>query len=413
LKPCGRDKKLDKALRIRIFSVLFLSIFSALLGLGIILPILPLYAKTIGANGFWIGAIFAGFSLSRSVFMPIVGKVSDKKGIRKAFIVSGLFVYSISSLGYIYSYNVLSLILVRVVHGFCSAMIVPVAMAYIGEISPKNREGTYMGLFTVSLFTGFGFGPLIGGFLQDFYSVNAAFVVMGTLCALSFFLVLFWLPSSHSHHPPQRAAPASFRNILKGRQIKGIICYRFISAFARATVLTFLPLYASYHLNMSGFQIGLVISAGVLLTSIMQYPYGRLADAVSRRNLLLFGNLLYSLTIIFFPFTRSFMQVLGLNLLMGILGAISIPAASALVVAEGKKYGMGSTMAVFNVAMSLGLGTGPIVSGLIHDAAGIKAVFYFSAFVGIAGTFGAARFLSTSPPASPAREHKICGSSPD
>ncbi len=406
LKQCGRDRKLDKALRIRTFSVLFLSIFSALLGLGIILPILPLYAKTIGANGFWVGAIFAGFSLSRSVFMPIVGKVSDKKGIRKAFIVSGLFVYSISSLGYIYSYNVFSLILVRVVQGFCSAMIVPVAMAYVGDISPKNREGTYMGLFTVSLFTGFGFGPFIGGFIQDFFSVNAAFMVMGILCALSFILVLLWLPSSHSQHHPHRAAPASFGNILKGRRIKGIICYRFISAFARSTVLTFLPLYASYNLNMSGFQIGLVISAGVLMTSMMQYPYGRLADAVSRRNLILFGNILYSLTIIFFPFTRSFMQVLGLNLLMGILGAIAIPAASALVVEEGKKSGMGSTIAVFNVAMSLGLGTGPLVSGLIHDAAGLEAVFYFSACMGIAGTFGAARFLRSSPPASPAGEHK-------
>jgi len=391
---------LDKSFRIRIFAVLFLSIFSALLGLGIILPILPLYAKTIGANGFWLGAIFAGFSLSRSFFMPIVGKLSDKRG-RKGFIAAGLLIYALSSLGYIYSYDVLSLLLVRVVQGFCSAMIVPIAMAYIGDISPKDREGSYIGMFTVSLFLGFGFGPLIGGFIQEFFSVNAAFIVMGILCGLSFFFVLLWLPSSPGKEQSTRTSPTSFRNILKGRQIRGIICYRFISAFSRSAVLTFLPLYASSTLNMSGYQIGLVVSAGIILTSIMQYPCGRLADTVNRRTLIIAGNILYSLTIVFFPFTQNFMQVLCLNLLLGILGSISIPAASALVVEEGKKHGMGSTMAVFNVAMSLGLGTGPLVSGIIHDASGLKAVFYFSTSVGIIGTFVAGHLLRSSPSSTP------------
>ena len=86
----------------KIFFVLFTSIFSCMLGVGIIVPILPIYAETLGATGFWLGAIFAGFSLTRSISMPLVGRFSDRMG-RKRFISFGLLVYTLSSLGYIYA----------------------------------------------------------------------------------------------------------------------------------------------------------------------------------------------------------------------------------------------------------------------------------------------------------------------
>jgi len=398
---------LNKILRIRIFSVLFLTIFSAMLGLGIILPILPLYAKSLGATGLWLGAIFAGFSLSRSILMPFIGRYSDKSGIRKAFIAAGLFIYACSSLGYVYSTDAFSLLLVRIVQGACSAMIVPVAMAYIGDITPKDREGSFMGLFTISLFLGFGIGPLCGGFIMDFVSVNAAFISMGILCAIAFLFVVFLLPSSNSKHLPSTISPSSYRKILSSNLIRGVICYRFASAFTRASILSFLPLYASYKIDMSVSQIGIVISTSVLLTSFFQYPFGKLADRMNRRNLILIGSILYSLAVILFPFAASFSQVFMLSLILGVLGALSMPAATAIIVGEGKKFGMGSTMAVFNVSMSLGLGCGPLVSGIIHDLTDIKIVFYFAAFVGVAGSIFAGYFLRDPIPDVSAEEIKV------
>jgi len=378
-----------------------------MLGLGVILPILPLYAKNLGATGLWLGAIFAGFSISRSVLMPFIGKYSDKSGIRKTFIAAGLFVYSCSSLGYIYSTDVFSLLLVRIVQGACSAMIVPIAMAYIGDITPKDREGSYMGLFTVSLFLGFGIGPLFGGLIMDFFSMNAAFAAMGALCAIAFFLVVFLLPSSNSRHLPDTVSPSSYKEILSSPIIKGVVCYRFVSAFARAAVLSFLPVYASLNVNMSASQIGVVISSSVLLISFLQYPCGKLADRMNRRNLILIGNIPYCLAIILFPFAASFLQVLMINLILGVLGAMSMPAATAIIVGEGKKFGMGSTMAVFNVSMSLGLGCGPLVSGIIHDYSGLSEVFYFAAFVGVAGSILSGYFLNAPLPDVSAEEVKV------
>ncbi len=389
---------MDKALRIKIFSVLSLSIFTAMLGLGIVVPILPLYAKTLGASGIWLGAIFAGFSIARSVCMPVVGRFSDKTG-RKSFIVTGLFLYALSSLGYIYSYNPVSLFLVRIIQGFCSAMIVPIAMAYVGDIAPKDKEGSYMGRFNVALFLGFGFGPLLGGFVHDVLGVNADFVIMGILCAVSCALVMVYLPATDGRRQEQKVKPAAYRSIMRSPQVRGIMLFRFLNAFIRGSVISFIPLYASYRLNMTGFQIGVVVSAGVILTSVLQFPCGRLADRFNRKHLIVTGSLLYSLCVLLVPLTPGFTLLLGANLILGMLGAVPIPAASAAVVEEGKKYGMGSIMALFNVAMSLGLGIGPLVSGVIYDTAGLTSVFYFAAGFGVVGALITARMLRSSPPA--------------
>ncbi|MBW2663313.1 MAG: MFS transporter, partial [Deltaproteobacteria bacterium] len=80
----------------KIFGTLFFSIFAAVTGVGIVVPLLPVYAHDLGATGIYIGLIFGSFSLSRTFFLPYFGRLSDKKG-RKPFIVAGLFTYALIS----------------------------------------------------------------------------------------------------------------------------------------------------------------------------------------------------------------------------------------------------------------------------------------------------------------------------
>ncbi len=70
----------------------------------------------------------------------------------------------------------------------------------------------------------------------------------------------------------------------------------------------------------------------------------------------------------------------------GLGGAISIPAASALTIEEGRKFGMGSTIAIFAMAFSIGMAIGPLLSGVITDFININSVFYFGAAMGLVGT---------------------------
>lgn len=376
----------ESTTRRKIFFVLSVSIFSCMLGVGIIVPILPIYAETLGASGLWIGAIFSGFSLARAISMPLIGRFSDQVG-RKRFIAFGLLVYICSSLGYIYANSPHVLLLIRIVQGFSSAMIIPIAMAFIGDISPPQKEGSYMGYFTFPLFFGFGSGPLLGGIIKDLISMEANFLIMGGLCLFAFFMVLAYLPRASSIEKKAPVADIPFKAVFQSKNIMSICFYRFSYAFCRGSIMTFLPLYAHDTLQLNGTQIGLVISSSMLLTALLQLPFGKLADKLNRKLLVIIGSILYFSIVPFIPHVLSFTQILIFNIILGFCGSISLPAASAMILKEGKLYGMGSTMAIFNSAMSIGLAIGPLTSGVILDLWGLSGVFYFCTLLGFFGTF--------------------------
>src|SRR3989338_8924037 len=161
----------------RIFTVLFIAVFATMLGAGIIEPFMGIYAQSLGANGLFIGLIFGSFTLSRAIFTPFIGRLSDYKG-RKNLLLIGLVGYTVLSFFYAAANTILSLTIVRFLHGLASAMVLPISMAYIGDIAPKNQEGKYLGTFTIAFFMGLAFGPIIGGALHDVWHMNAAFYAM-------------------------------------------------------------------------------------------------------------------------------------------------------------------------------------------------------------------------------------------
>lgn len=371
----------------RVFWILSIAIFTAMVGVGIIVPLLPIYAEQLGASGIWIGLIFSGFSLSRSLFSPLVGRLSDLWG-RKAFIAAGLFLYWLISLTYIGCNTVGDLVMVRIAQGCAGAMIIPLAMAHVGDIAPKNQEGRYLGSFSVSLFAGFGFGPLLGGLIMHHFGITANFYLMSLLCLLAFLVVVLFLPSMKNYKTIERESLPRYQNLLKSPLSIGLFLFRFSNAFARGSLIAFLPLIAHQQASLNAAQIGFVISANILLVSILQAPFGRLADRWDRLKLVLAGCSIFSLSMSVLPSCQVFGQILFVCLVMGVSSGLALPAASAIAVEEGRRFGMGSSMGFFNLGMSLGLATGPILSGQISDMVGLPYAFYLATLVGFAGAFG-------------------------
>lgn len=136
---------------------LLLSVFIALLGIGIIVPVMPVFAESLGAGGLALGFIIAAFSLARGICQPVVGNLSDRWG-RKGFLLGGLAIFAL--VGYLLpaASSMGALLLIRCLHGVGSAMIVPVAMAYVGDHAQVGSEGRYMGLLNIAIFTGIGGG---------------------------------------------------------------------------------------------------------------------------------------------------------------------------------------------------------------------------------------------------------------
>ncbi len=358
---------------------LLVAVFSAMLGLGIVAPLMPLYAESLGATGIWLGAIFSGFSFARTVFMPVIGKLSDKYG-RKPFLALGLLLYTFISIAYMFTTNVEQLTAVRIFHGFSSAMVIPTAMAYVSEIAPKGQEGKYMSTFNTSFLLGIGFGPIIGGFLKDLFGIKAAFCAMAALTAFAFLVVMIFVPSRRPK------VKRGFRLVFD-RTMNALITFRVSNAFRLAMIMAFLPVLIS---RFSGIQIGVIISTVILSNAVLQRFFGQLADRFDRVKLAVFGSSISTAAFLCLPlFSVRFTEVLALCLAMGVGGAISMPSVSAMAAELGRRFGHGSVMGVFNMAMGLGMAISPILAGYIVDWLGLAKAFFI---MGAGSALGTALF---------------------
>ena len=368
----------------QVFPILALSVFSSMLGVGIISPLIPLYAENLGATGIWLGIIFASFSASRAIFMPIIGKLSDRNG-RKLFLCIGLLIYSLTSLGYIWGNSISQLTLVRLIQGSAAGMIIPIAQAYVGDIAPEGEEGTWMGYFNAAFFTGFGCGPVMGGALTEHFGMTVAFSTMGGLNLLALLIVTLFLPEIRQKKTPKSPRP-SFRKISNSSIVRALLSFRLSFSMGRGIVATFLPVFASVYIGLSPTLIGILLAVNILLMSLLQIYSGNIADRFNRRALVAAGSLANLVFLVLIPLGGNFWQLLGICALGGIGGAIAMPAASALTVEEGRRFGMGSTIAMFTMAMSIGMVIGPLLGGVMADFVNINSVFYSGAAIGLVGS---------------------------
>jgi MFS family permease len=364
------------------FRVLSLSIFMAMIGLGIISPILPNYASDLGASGLMIGLIYSSFSLSRAILQTPIGWLADHYS-KKKIIVVGLGAYTLTSFLYTLVTTPETLILVRFVHGIGSAMVMPVAMAYAMELTPKGLEGRYMGYMNTAIFSGYGVGPMLGGYIYENYSTFSVFNAMSALVSLSLILTFFIVPEEKTLDLNVNRSKVSFRMILANKRLRGTFVYRMINAMGRGTIMGFLPLFAVQVLNIPGTFIGLILSLGIFATALLQSPMGVLADRYNKALMLYMGGITSSLGYFYLIRTNSISELFISRLIISAGGALSIPALTAIVAEEGKTLGSGSTMGVYSTAMSFGQILGPILTGFLLDLYGMNAVFDFTGLIGI------------------------------
>jgi multidrug resistance protein len=371
-------KKLDK----KIFGTLFFSIFAAVTGVGIVVPLLPIWAHDLGASGLYVGLIFGAFSISRTFFLPYFGRLSDRKG-RKPIILPGFFAYAVISIAFIFSNEVNTLIVIRFFHGIASAMLMPVIQAYIGDITPPGQEGATMGLFNMSLFLGLSLGPLIGGVIKDHLGLHASFVCMGSLALLGFSLSLFLLPPTRFEHGHiSRGKSFSWKSLLSDRPLAGLFLFRFAYVVCVGIMWGFIPLYADIKFQASGSMIGVLIMLGIFISGLIHIPMGYLADRISKKLMVAGGGLIVSYAILSFEWAGQVQDLVIASIIFGLGGGIAMPALMAMAVMRGSSANaMGSVMALMTVAHSLGMLSGALLGGLMMDFFQLSWAFPLGAIV--------------------------------
>jgi MFS family permease len=371
----------------KIFVTLLFSIFVTVTGVGIVVPLLPVYAHDLGASGLFIGLIFGAFSLSRTVFLPYFGRLSDRKG-RKTIIVSGLFAYAVISVAFIFSTNVTSLIVIRLFHGVASAMLMPVIQAYVGDISPPGREGRLMGVYSAFVLFGLGFGPLIGGFVMDTYGLTASFSSMGALALIGFTISFLLLPSVESETVARGPRnPVPWRKLLGDRTLAGLFFFRLAYVVCIGIIWGFVPLYADQTLSLSSASIGALITLGIVVSGVLNVPMGFVADRMNRSVMVVTGGVVAAYAILLYESASNYNDMATASILFGIGGGICMPALMAVAASKGiQSESLGSVMAMMTVAHSLGMLAGALLAGLMMDMFELRLVFPAGAVVMIVGT---------------------------
>ncbi len=364
----------------RILLTVVLSVFTALLGVGIVIPVLPVLAVQLGASGFALGLITAVFSLSRGALQPVVGALSDQWG-RKGFLIVGLFIYGLVGLLIPQASTVLHLICIRIFQGVGAAMIVPVAMAYASFLAPPGQEGRYMSVINIALFCGLGCGPIIGGLCSDLWGLSSVFYIMAALCFLSFVLALKSIPSCS---PIERRAPTSlphsFQAMLHRRRTVGILLARFATVLMMVPTMAFLPLIMGKWPENSSLQVGLVMAGRTMMNALLQIPFGRITDHSEKSTLLFWGTSCMCIAVFCIPTMHTFLSMLVTYLSLGAGEAILWPALGAYAAEEGRThFGHGTMMGVFNLAMSAGVFTGALLGGLGMDHLSLEKSFHLIA----------------------------------
>jgi DHA1 family multidrug resistance protein-like MFS transporter len=370
----------------KVFSTLFLAVFAVTLGVGLVVPLLPVYAYELGASGLYIGFIFGAFSLSRTLFLPFFGRLSDLKG-RKPFLTTGLLAYFLVSIAYVWSRDVNFFITIRFVQGIASAMILPVAQAYVGEITPKHKEGFMMGLFNVSLYAGLSIGPLVGGMVKDTFGIQTSFLSMGVVSLVGFLLCLIFLPPrTYERLLTSAKPPLRYRILVRNRYIGALFIFRFAYTSCIGLVWAFLPLLAHAEFKLSSSAIGVLVMLGVLISGVLQTPVGLLADRFNKRALIAVGGLVTAGAVFSFIHVQGFWGLFVANILFGLGGGISVPAVMAMTVIIGRRTdSMGSVMALLTTGHSLGMFAGPILGGIVTDAFQLSLAFMGGTVVMLTG----------------------------
>ncbi|MCG8636918.1 MAG: MFS transporter [Desulfobacterales bacterium] len=382
-----------------ILFVLCISVGVSMTGLGIVWPLVPVYAVELGAGGFLVGIIIAGFNVSKTIFSPFSGWLSDRWG-RKNFIVTGLAAYGVISVFYLFPSRAETLVLIRFFHGMASVLVVPIAMALTADIAPPLRLGKYMGTLNMAIMLGLGIGPVLGGTIRDRFGMEAAFYTMGGLAFLTCIIAMFMIPPDQSRHTTEKKKEVQpMGEVIRHPVMMGIFLMRFFAASGQGAVYTFIPILA-VEMGISSSRVGVLLGANIFLIAFLQRASGSLADRMNPKHLVIWGTFASGLTVLGMPFVDGFAYILLLNVLMGVANGLALPGGLVMTGHLGKKLGMASVMSINDASWSLGMIVSPVLSGIILDLFGLAHVFVIGSLLILLGTCIAGFFFKSYRPSS-------------
>lgn len=390
------------------FIVIFITIFIDLISFGIVMPLLPFYAQHFGASGMEIGLLVGVFSFVTFIFMPILGRLSDRYGRRPLLLIS-IIGNVIAYLLFAFAGSFWLLVFSRIIAGIANSNL-SVAQAYIADITPSGERAKGMGIIGAAFGLGFIFGPLISAFFSSDIFGGWKYTLPGLIAAAlslgNFISAYFSLPESlHEHQrlPDYRFQIFdwnTFRKIIHHPGLRSIVLIFNITTLAYSNIFVTIPLLVSHApFNMSTSQVSWIfMEIGVIAVIVQGGLTGKISVFFGERKLVIAGTLLIWIGFMIFPVSYYLPagNITGLAIGTACLAfgsSFFTPNIMSIASQLTDPKEQGTVMGVVHSMASLARMFGPSLGGTMYDAGGPNFPYYIS----IALMIGAAFFLLKLP----------------
>jgi MFS transporter, DHA1 family, tetracycline resistance protein len=341
-------------------AILFVIVFIDLLGFGMVIPVMPLYAKELGASEAWTGLLSTGYSAMQFVFAPIWGRLSDRIGRRPVLLVS-IFMTAAAFLIYGLAASFAVLLVSRLFAGAATANIA-IARAFVADVTPPEGRAKGMGIIGAAFGLGFVLGPAMGSALSH-VSLSAPGFAAAGLAAVNGVAAFFVLPEPEQRHVRAEASRNRFTSFFRemGRPgIRRVILVYFLTVLAFSAMEATYAFLAKERYGLDQTHVGLLFAyIGVIVVVVQGGLIGRLTRRFGEKKLLVAGVVLQAIALAALPYAG---QVAGLVLAtapLAIGSGLAQPSLSSLLSRFARADEQGGTLGIGESAAAFGRIIGP------------------------------------------------------
>ncbi|WP_128477834.1 MFS transporter [Halorussus pelagicus] len=369
-----------------------------------ILIALALYADMFNTSGTVEGLFGTAFAAVQLLIVLPLGRYIDLKDAKK-FLLVGLLLNVAVFVGFTFVSGVEHVILLRAVQGLGASILWLTGTTVVGEISPDESRGLWIGSYNqVGAFSSL-FGDVFGGLLLFVYGFEMTYAVLSLFTIGAFVSVYLFLRDNPggSADPEEASGMETIKDLLGRRAIQALVFFRGSFSVGKMAVITFLPIYARTGFGINAFLIGGIMAGGKLTKGLTQGWVGDLTDRFGRKyRFVLAGALVYAVGVALIPLAGfaegrvpsvtlaafgeqmalpgAFFVLFAAYGVLGIGDSIRLPASMSLFVEEGEYFdAVGSSLSLRSIAWKVGQVGGPVLVGAIWDATSVLVAFWTAA----------------------------------
>ena len=359
-------------------------------------PLLPLFARELGAGPALIGFVMGASTLTGIVVKLPAGALSDVFG-RRRLLLAGAFVFATLPFTYLVASTLVVLVLLRFVHGSATAIFGPVASASLSDIAPATKRGTWLSTYSTAQGAGQALGPVLAGYLIAAGRFDLAFAAAGLIGLGVPIIVAGWRGHSEvrSHREPWQEFKRGVAEVGCDRLVlvtSGAQAAQFV---LNGTLNAFLPLYGREVLGLTVTQLGWLFGVQTLTTLAVRPVIGYLSDRLGRRWVIVTGLVVCSAAVLLVSVATNVSEIVTAVLAYAAGVAITTAATSAYITDMTRRARYGAAHGVFGTIYDVGDALGPIVAGVLVAAVGYTRMFQVMAAVAV--TMAAAFAVASKP----------------